>query len=149
MKKWEIIVVDDADRNEAIRQILTWKLEKPVKLTVQLYKKNRSAAQNALAAVWYRDRGKQTGHGEAYERCYCKLIYGVPIMMKHDYFAEAWLPYQKQPYERQFDAMKIVDVTSLMSTEEMTEYMYSVENDSYENGLALTKPKMYNEAMRP
>lgn len=146
MKKWECVIANDADRNAAIQQILSWKLEKPVHLTGQHYKKNRSASQNALSAVWSRQRGNQTGHGESYERCYLKLTYGVPIMLEHEDFAEAWEPYRSRPYEMQLDAMKIIDVTSLMDVSEMTEYLSHVEDDSYSNGIALTKPRIYDES---
>ena len=141
-----MIVRDEDDRAEAIKFIKSWKLDKPMEVIGRVYKKNRSAAQNALFAVWCRDRGKQTGHGEVYERCLAKLTFGVPLMLQEMYFAEAWQPYQAMTYERQFKAMEIVDVTSLMKVQRMNEFMTAFENDCYENGFSLTKPKLYQEA---
>jgi len=117
-----------------------------MELTGRKYKKNRTAAQNALFAIWCRDRANQTGHGEVYERCLAKLSFGVPIMQRHEDFAKLWQPYSIMPYEFQLDAMKIVDVTSLMKVTEMNECMTAYEDDCHDNGIHLTKPKMYQEA---
>ena len=136
-----MIVATEADREEAIKLIKSWKLERPMELTAKPFKKGRSLPQNAIAAIWFRERGKQTGHGEEYERLTCKLLYGVPIMLQDEDFAEIWQPYSTLPYEKQLKAMKILDVTSLMSVAQMTEFLYSVENDSYDSGMALTKPQ--------
>ncbi len=139
-----MIIHDDEDRNKVIKKILDIDLsKKPWEVTAKPYVKKRSLPQNALAAMWYRDRGKSTGHKEEYERCTCKLNYGIPIMMQESYFAELWEPYSKLPYEIQHKAMKIVDVTSLMNTEQMTDYMYMIEEESLSQGIELTKPKHY------
>ena len=142
-----MIVETEEDRQEVIKMINSWSLKHPMEVIGRKYKKDRSRAQNAMAAVWFRDIGKQTEHGEEYERCTCKLLFGVPIMMRHDFFVESWEPYSKLPYERQLRAMKVLDVTSLMSMSEMTEFLYSVENHAHDNGFQLTKPKTYDEAM--
>jgi hypothetical protein len=147
MKKWEFIVDSDEDEKRLIEALARWKRKGKSLVTIQPYRKNRSLAQNSLFAVWCRQRGEQTGHGETHERCYLKLTYGVPIMEQHPDFAELWAPYRQQPYELQMNAMKIVDVTSLMLVDEMTEFLNHVELDSYEHGLALTKPRQYDEAM--
>jgi len=142
-----VIVRDEADRAEAIKLIKSWKLEKPMEVIGRVYKKNRSAAQNAIFAIWTRERGNQTGHGEIHERCLAKLSFGVPIMQRHLDFAELWQPYSLMPYEFQLNAMKIVDVTSLMNIQEMNECITAFEDDCHENNIHLTKPQMYQEAM--
>lgn len=147
MNKWEFQLDEDADRLELIDKLQGWEVKTPCLCIIKPRKRNRSDAQNALFAVWARQRGKQTGNGEIHERCYLKLHYGVPIMCHHDYFREAWEPYKSLPYEHQFNAMKIIDVTSLMETDEMTMFLNHVELDSYEQGYELSKPRQYDEAM--
>lgn len=142
-----MIVKTEEDRQQAIALIKSWSLDKVMEVIGREYKKNRTAAQNALAAIWCRDRGKSTGHGEEYERCYCKLTFGVPIMLRDKDFAVAWFPYQAHTYERQLSAMKIIDVTSLMSVAEFTEYLTKLQQDSHEHGIGISRPNMYDEAM--
>lgn len=144
-----MIIRDDEDRNEFIKKLLAVDLTKKTwEATAKPYKKNRSAAQNAIFAVWIRDRSKQTQHGEIYERCLAKLSFGVPIMQRHKEFAELWKPYSLMSYEFQLDAMKIVDVTSLMDVSEMNECLTAFEDDCIDNGFHLTRPKLYQEAMQ-
>ncbi len=83
-----------------------------------------------------------------HERCLAKLSFGVPIMLRHKDFAVLWDPYSRMPYEFLLDAMKIVDVTSLMDVTEMNECLTAFENDCYEQGFNLTKPKLYQEALK-
>lgn len=142
-----MIIANEKDRQEAIRLIQSWKLEKPMVLTAKPYKKDRSTAQNNICNVWYRDIAKQTGNDESYERCTMKLIFGVPILCRRHDFAEFWQVYALLPYESQLEAMLHVDVTAKMDIEEMTEYLYAVENHAYSQGLDLTKPKLYADAM--
>ena len=145
-----MIIRNKDDQEEAIKLIKSWKLDKPMELTAKPYKKNVSAAQRALFAIWCRDRAKQSGYGEKYERCLAKLTFGVPIMMRDKDFAAAWEPYQSMPYEKQFKAMEIIEITSsdFMNVQLMTEYMTAFEDDCYEQGFNLTKPKLYQEAMQ-
>ena len=147
MKKWESVIADDGDRLDLITKLENWQVKQKCLVTIKPYKKNRTDAQNALFAVWARQRGEQTGHGEIYERCYLKLQYGIPIMMHHDYFRDTWEAFKAFPYEAQHEAMRVIDVTSLMSVDEMTIFLNHVESDSYDNGLHLTKPRQYDEAM--
>ena len=141
-------IITDEDRQEFIKKLLGIDLtKKSWDVTAKPYKKNRSAAQNAIFAIWTRERGNQTGHGEIHERCLAKLSFGVPIMQRHLDFAELWKPYSLMPYEFQLDAMKIVDVTSLMNIQEMNECITAFEDDCHDNNIHLTKPQMYQEAM--
>ena len=143
-----MIIHDDKDRNKFITKLLSVDLSKqPWEAVAKVYKKNRSASQNALYAVWLRDIGKQTEQGEEYERLTSKLNIGLPIMMQHKDFAEAWMPYKSQSYENQLKAMAIVDVTKLMNIEEMSVFLTEFENQMIENGFHLSKPGMYQEAL--
>lgn len=148
--KWETILYDDNDRLDLIAKLEKWTMTQPCDITIRPHKKNRSLAQNALFAVWARERGEQIGTGETHERRYLKLAHGVPIMLAHDDFREFWqvLVESAPSYEEQLHAMDYVDVTSLMTTAEMTQFLNEVEIESYENGLHLTKPRQYDEAMR-
>jgi hypothetical protein len=136
-----MIIRTESDRNQFIKKLVDIDLDKQAwDVSAKPYKQSRSLNQNALAAIWYRERGKQTANGEQFERCQCKLLYGVPILMSDPVFAEAWEPYQLMPYDRQLSAMRIVDVTSIMNTEQMAEYLEAVERASAEQGIGLTPP---------
>lgn len=88
----------------------------------------RSLEQNALSHKWYQELATQRPERTAagWKR-FCKLEYGCPILCEDEEFA-AW--YAKVisplPYEDQITAMKYVDVTSIMSIKQMSQYMNNI-----------------------
>ncbi len=159
--KWERIVHSQRELDEVIEHMRNWQIKQPCLLTIKPKKRDRTDAQNAIFAVWARQRSEQTGSTEIEERRYCKLTFGIPIMCHHDDFALRWrsMTENMQPimakdgslvsvYEQQLLAMDIIDVTSLMSVDEMTRFLTELEVETYSQGLHLTKPREYNEAMQ-
>lgn len=122
----------------------TWKI---------VFKKNdadRSSKQNRLSHKWYAERSVDTGLGPDEEKCYCKLVFGCPILIEEDedfanFFNAAIRPL---PYDQMMKAMEYVPVTSIMSVKQMTQYMHEIDRASAEVGIILSRPEdMYYAAM--
>jgi len=123
--------------------------EKPVRVNVGFYSRDRSLAQNRLAFKWYGERARQFGNTIDHEHQACKLQFGVPILVNEDEdFAELYHNAIKEmDYQHQLKAMKYIQVSSLMNVKQMTEYLNQIDTDSISQGLRLTHPDYYGEAM--
>ena len=146
--KWQVIIHNNKEKADMIARLEGWEVKTPCLVTIQPKKRDRTQAQNAIFAVWARQRSEQTGLTESEERRYCKLTFGVPIMCHHDAFREVWQHFTDLPYEEQLKAMDFIDVTSLMHVDEMTRFLTELEVETYSQGLELSKPNIYEEAMR-
>lgn len=123
--------------------------EKPYSIKVSIDDESRSLKQNRLSFLWYRFLGKETGHGEEFERHLCKLQYGVPILLDdpsfNAFYAEAILPL---PYEKQLMAMDYIPVTSLMKVREFAQYLDAIDQAAANRGIMLPQPEdLYWEAL--
>lgn len=111
---------------------------------------DRSGKQNRLSHLWYATRSVDTGLGADEEKCYCKLMFGVPILIEEDeefasFFDEAL---RGLPYDKLMEAMKFVPVTSIMTVKQMTRYLHDLDQASAEVGIILPRPEdIYEEAM--
>lgn len=115
-------------------------------ITLQVFKgdrKHRSLAQNDLSHMWYREIADQCGDQTPLEiKRYCKLNIGVPILMENEKFARKYSAIMNDvPYEYQLEAMDLLDVTSAMSTKQMTEYLEQMEYHFIPLGFQLTNPE--------
>ena len=146
--KWERIINNQRELTAIIDHMQHWQIKQPCLLTIKPKKRDRTDAQNAIFAVWARQRSEQTGLTESEERNYCKLTFGVPIMCHHDKFREFWQHYRSLSYEDQLKAMNFVDVTSLMSIDEMTRFLTELEIETHSQGLEISTPRIYEEAMQ-
>lgn len=111
---------------------------------------DRTLAQNRLAFMWYKELAKQRGTDPGYERNFCKLRYGCPIMAADDEeFAAAFNDViLKLPYRKQINAMEYLEVTRLMDTTQFTQYLNDIEREASEHGYILTHPDdVYERAM--
>jgi len=122
---------------------------RPWTVTVSEDDESRSHKQNRLSFFWYRIRGSVTGHDRHYERCLCKLLYGIPILREKkqfNNFYEAAL--EHLDYKQKLDAMEIVPVTSLMTTKEFARYLDTVDRESASLGIVLPRPEdLYWDAL--
>lgn len=106
--------------------------------------KKRSLDQNALAAVWYEQMAREDRQEDALgHKCYCKLHHGVPILRAEDAeFREFYDGALKGlTYEQKRAAMKFVPVTSLMSADQLSRYLQSVQDDYWPRGIRVEFPK--------
>lgn len=108
-------------------------------LKISIETKRRSLDSNALSHVWYGEiaRFMSIGREEAHD--YCKLNFGVPILRadpKPNAFFQA-IGFDEYSYPKQMAAMKYIQVTSLFSTTQMTEYLNAVQRHFAEHGLEL------------
>lgn len=122
----------------------------PITVTFSEKDQARSIKQNRLAFLWYRIIGSMTGHGKEYERQYCKLHHGCPILIEQDsnfaeFYHKAIAPL---PYESQFAAMDFVPVTRLMTVKQFSEYLQTIDDDAAARGITLPRPEdLYWDAL--
>lgn len=109
----------------------------------------RRLKQNRLAFKWHKERADFFHNTPDYEHRFCKLHYGCPILCAEDedfldYFVAVILPL---PYEKQIKAMKHIDVTSLMTVKQFSEYLNTIEVETAKEGCILTHPDEYMDAL--
>ncbi len=111
--------------------------EKPYKVTVELYKKNRSTAQNNLLWMWLTKLSNylRSEHG----------LNSMPTDLK-DHFQRTHLGYSTYVFEGQFHVR--LRGTSDLNTAEFTELLNRIEEYANNAGLNLPHPEdLYYEAM--
>jgi len=112
-------------------------------------KQRREIAQNSLNWVWCGDEAKQRQEytpQEIHERN--KLEYGIPIMCRDPDFAMLWQPFRYYIIEQKLRILKHMPITSIMSIEQMTEYLSTMKIDKESKGIFLNdKDDLFNKAM--
>jgi len=91
----------------------------------------RTLSQNALKAVWYAAIAKERADVTAKDvERECKYKYGLPILRRepiHEYvFSKA---VDILPYEKRLKVMDCFAVTSIMSVEQLKEYLTLMQSD--------------------
>jgi len=91
----------------------------------------RSLDQNALVNQWYTDIAHCCQDSFLNIRRQCKLNYGVPILSRDDIYRERVFNSLKKsfPYDKLLEIMDIFSVTSVMSTEQLKEYLNQMHED--------------------
>jgi len=116
---------------------------------VKTAKQRREIAQNNLNWVWCGDEAKQRQEytpQEIHERN--KLEYGIPIMCRDPDFAMLWQPFRYYIIEQKLRILKHMPITSIMSIEQMTEYLSTMKIDKESKGIFLNdKDDLFNKAM--
>ncbi len=113
-------------------------------------KRDRSLAQNSLYYKWLTQRAVALHTSMMDQRCYCKLHFGVPILRRdNEEFQQTYDSVIKPlPYEKKLQAMKLIDISSIMGVKQMTEYLQEIEAECTEQGIRLVHPEdAYYEAM--
>lgn len=105
------------------------------------YKRDRSVEQNAVAHGWYakvsRELKEDTPEGV---KRFCKLNFGIPILRADPDFDGFYQHLDRLTYEQQLEAMKYLDVTSLMTTTQTLDYMTDLQNHYSTRGVILVYP---------
>lgn len=101
--------------------------------------RDRSLDQNALSHAWYEQIGQATGDTAEAVKRRCKMLYGVPILRADCADFSAWCMAALDPlgYENRIEAMKWVDITSLMTLDQMTRYLTAVQVAHAQAGIVL------------
>ena len=85
----------------------------------------RSNRVNRTTHMWYGEMAAQDESEDALGwKNYCKLTYGVPILLTDPDFTELYeAALEPFDYETQLKRIQFIDVTSIMSKEQGKEYM--------------------------
>lgn len=113
-------------------------------VSIKEYTELRSDLQNRLSHAWYAELANELKEYDTIGyKSFCKLHFGVPIMRTDDdEFRQVYDSAIKGlSYEKKIEIMKILPVTSLMSTKQLTQYLDAVKTYFYEhNGFDLRYP---------
>jgi len=126
--------------------------DKSYRVRITLDSEDRSLKQNKLAFFWYKVRAGINGNSIQYDRQFCKLHYGVPLLLASDDYSEFHKFWHNAmlilPYEEQMQAMDFVPVTRLMSTKHFAEYLNTIDQESASQGIVLPQPnELYMAAL--
>lgn len=103
----------------------------------------RTHDQNAISHAWYVQLASEMPDHDALGwKCHCKLHYGVPILRaEDDTFREAYdAAIKGLTYEQKLKVMRILPVTSLMSTKQLSKYLEAMKEEFAEHGVRLEFP---------
>lgn len=108
------------------------RLDPTVKWSVKVeqYAKTRTEEQNAISHAWYAQLAKELRDDTALGyKCFCKLHFGVPILRAEDEeFRKVYDTVLKQlSYEKKLEVMKILPVTSIMKTKQLSQYLEAMQ----------------------
>lgn len=101
----------------------------------------RKDSQNALNWKWCTAIAEQMHDSKDDVHARNKHDFGVPILCRDEpEFNEMWTKLSEQlSYEEQVQAIRYIDVTSIMSVKQMTEYLNDLELHYERNGILLPK----------
>ena len=104
----------------------------------------RTLDQNALLHKWYSEAAKQMHDSAADVKGQCHHEYGLPIRLQDPQFAWLWTnSAAKLPYEKQCKVLASgqFQISSKMTTKELSEYMAAMQRDYLAQGVQLTNPE--------
>lgn len=112
----------------------------------------RTTKQRKLQQVWYTQiaNEEQTKNSKKGVECYCKLTFGVPILMRDNPgFAERWTKIANHfMYEEQIKFMIDFPVTRLFGVRQNIEYLTEMELHYQDEGVVLrNKDDLYWESI--
>lgn len=94
--------------------------------------KARSLDQNGISHVWYEQIARELREDTALGvKCFCKLNYGIPILRaEDDGFREKYdsLVKGRFNYEEKLELMTWFPVTSLMSKDQLSQYLAAMQS---------------------
>lgn len=116
-------------------------------ITIKTFTEKRSDLQNSLSHSWYSELAFNLKENDALGyKCFCKLHFGVGILRAEDEeFRTAYdLAIKPMSYEKKLEVMKILPVTSIMNTKQLTQYLDAMKSYFYDNhGFDLKYPNGY------
>ena len=109
-------------------------------ITIKIYAGERTLDQNAFCYVLYKQVSDQKGDMSELEvRRHCKYFYGLPILRRHSGYAVFLkrLSTLGMEHEEKLKSMDYLDVTSIMSVEELREYIDTMIMEWAKQGIIL------------
>lgn len=117
-----------------------WEKDKYLRVSWKIGK-DRSSEQQALAETWYRQVAHELGEGTPEDvKCEMKLRVGVPILRANDInFCAMWDDKVKGifSYENKLALMRYLPVTSLLTVEQMSAYLDTMQKEWARRGVVL------------
>jgi len=94
-------------------------------IEIRKFKPKRTGRQNNTTHLWYHEMAVQDEqYDELGWKSYCKLTYGVPILLVDPDFAEFYEAALKPfDYETQMKRIRFIDITSIMDKQQGKLYM--------------------------
>ena len=105
--------------------------------------KARSIPQNSISHDWYAQVSRELREDTPLSvKCFCKLTMGVPIMRAEDEeFRKLYdLVIRPLSYEKKLEAMKVWPVTSLMTKDQLSQYLAAMQ-EAYADRVRLEFPE--------
>lgn len=106
--------------------------------------KRRSDDQNAISHAWYEQIARELRELSAHEvKRECKLVFGVPILRAEEPdFRDQYdaLIKSRFTYEEKLAVMDWLPVTSLMTTDQLSRYLESMQAAYAKRGVSLEFP---------
>jgi len=102
--------------------------------------KPRSPDSNALQHVWFEQVARESGEDSpAGIKRFCKLEFGCPILCaENEIFQRYFDRYiEPMPREDQLDAMNFLNVSSVMTSGQMSRYMKDIQYHYGQRGIVL------------
>lgn len=137
------VIHTKSELSQFISGLQDMELNKPLSITVKEYSPDRRSCQNRLAFLWFSELGKQTGHGNEYERQRLKLCFAVQILRRDSEEFESFCLSVLDPlaYSDKLSAMEFIQVSSLFNVKQFAEFLTDIDSESSENGYILPKPE--------
>jgi len=129
-------------REVAVALLMNLDLSKKWEVTIKPLDK-RTIDQNALQHKHYAEIGKFHGYTPGEAKNFCKYTYAMPILIRDDpdLFAYFELVLSGLEYEQRLLAMEHIDVTSLFSKKQASEYTDTIYQQQGALGVQLTIPE--------
>lgn len=130
-------------RSYVIQQIQQMDLSEARRLDIKPWSTQRGLSSNNLAQVWYSQIGDLTGYDSKTAHQLCKIDFGLSIILqKVDYgetvaFILDSTNFYNQDREHQVKIIGGLQITSKMTTKEMTKYLNDVKHFYGNCGLEL------------
>ena len=135
-------------RNEhelnALNEWIRMQWENKVYPTMQMMKQDSTGAQNTMIFALYGDQARQLEDKSVLDvRRECKLHYGVPILSAADPTFCEWYDHSIKglSYEDKLILMTYMDITSLFTKEQASEYIDTIIAEYSRQGFALADPR--------
>ena len=148
MAEW--VVNSDVSLQQALGNLRElYRTDKYVRVKATVGTK-RSLDQNAIAHAWYEQISRELREGTALDaKCEAKLYCGVPILRAEDAdFLASYDALLKNRFsnEEKLDLMRWFPVTSLMTKNQLSQYLEAVQAHWAKRGVQLTFPDKAAEA---
>ena len=131
-------------RSYVIKQIQEMDLSQPKRISITDWSGKRGLTSNGLAQVWYSQIGDLIGYDAKTTHQLCKIDFGLPIILQQDDYGETIdfilqaTNFYKQDREHQVKIVSGLQITSKMTTKEMSRYLNDVQHFYGNCGLELT-----------